>query len=73
MSLLVTITTITANTPVDVYYCDSFSASCVFVETRTIFPFQFSVPPPYADNNVIVKIIDSQTCEVLKLIPFSSS
>lgn len=73
MSLLVTITTMTANTPVDVYYCDSFSASCVFVESRTIFPFQFSVPSPYADDNVIIKIIDSQTCEVLGVIPYSSS
>lgn len=73
MSLLVTITTITANTPVDVYYCDSIGDNCIFVETRTIFPFQFLVPSPYDEDSVIVKIIDSQTCEVIKVIPYSSS
>ena len=31
MSQQVTISSITANTPVDIYYCDSLSANCIFV------------------------------------------
>jgi len=72
MSTLFTITTITANTPVDIYYCDSMSASCVFVTSTSVFPYQFSVPAPYDETDFVVKIIDSQTCEVIKVIPYNS-
>ena len=54
---LVTIESVTANTPVDIYYCDVFSASCVFVTSATTFPVTFTVPDPYALDNFIIKII----------------
>ena len=62
MSQQVTITSVTANTPVAIYYCDSFSASCVFVSSVSLFPFTFDVPPPYDETNIVIKIIDSQDC-----------
>ena len=62
MSQQVTITSVTANTPVDIYYCNSFSASCVFVSSVSVFPFTFNVPPPYDETNIVIKIIDSQDC-----------
>jgi uncharacterized delta-60 repeat protein len=58
----VVITSITANTPVDIYYCNSFSASCVFVSTVSVFPYEFSIPSPYSEDNFIIKIIDSVGC-----------
>lgn len=64
MSQLVTITSVTANTPVDIYYCDSFSASCVFVSTVSVFPYEFNVPSPYDEEDFIIKIIDTQGCDV---------
>ena len=64
MSQLVTITSVTANTPVDIYYCDSFSANCVFVSTVSVFPFEFDVPSPYDETDFVVKIIDTQGCNV---------
>lgn len=63
MSLQVTITEITANTPVDLYYCDSMSANCVFVSTVLTFPYTFSIPSPYDQENVLIKLIDHETCE----------
>ena len=57
MSQQVTITSVTANTPVDIYYCDSFSASCVYVATVSTFPFVFYVPDPYDTTDFVVKII----------------
>lgn len=63
MSQVITITTVTANTPVDIYYCDSTSGSCVFVSTVTTFPYQFSVPPPYDETNILIKIVDTEGCE----------
>ena len=64
MSQLVTITSVTANTPVDIYYCNSFSASCVFVSTVSVFPFEFYVPSPYDEMDFVIKILDTQGCNV---------
>ena len=64
MSQLVTITSVTANTPVDIYYCNSFSASCVFVSTVSVFPYEFDVPSPYDETDFVIKILDTQGCNV---------
>ena len=58
----VIITSVTANTPVDIYYCDSMSASCVFVSTVSTFPYIFNVPDPYDTQDFIIKIVDTQGC-----------
>jgi hypothetical protein len=71
MSQLITITSVTANTPVDIYYCDSFSANCVFVSTVSVFPYQFDVPSPYDETDFVVKIIDSESCIDGEVIPIS--
>jgi hypothetical protein len=64
MSQSVTISTVTANTPVDIYYCDAMSANCVYVSTESSFPYSFEVPSPYSDTNFVLKIVDSQLCEI---------
>jgi hypothetical protein len=64
MSELVTIPTITANTPVEIYYCNSMSGACVFVTTISTFPYSFEVPDPYDDGDFVVKIIDNEGCEI---------
>jgi len=71
MSQEVTILSVTANTPVQVYYCDSFSANCVFVDSVTIFPFTFNVPPPYDETNIVIKIVDNELCADGEVIPIS--
>lgn len=71
MSQQVTILSVTANTPVDVYYCDSFSANCVFVDSVTVFPYTFDVPPPYDETNIVIKIIDNEVCVDGEVIPIS--
>jgi len=76
MSQQVTISSITANTPVDIYYCDSLSANCIFVSGVTIFPYTFIVPPPYDETNIIIKIIDNEGCvdgEVIPITPTPTS
>lgn len=64
MSQQVTITSVTANTPVDIYYCDAMSGSCVFVSTVSTFPFVFDVPSPYDQQDFIIKIVDNIGCEI---------
>lgn len=63
MSELVTILAVTANTPVEIYYCDSMSANCVYVSTVAVFPYEFIVPEPYSEENFLVKIVDTQSFE----------
>ena len=62
MSQQVTITSVTANTPVEIYYCDSTSGSCVYVSTVSVFPSTFDVPAPYSETSFVVKIVDTQSC-----------
>ena len=76
MSQQVTITSVTANTPVDTYYCNSMSGSCVFVSTVAVFPFTFNVPPPYNETNIIIKIEDVNGCidgDVIYITPTPTS
>lgn len=76
MSQQVTITSVTANTPVEIFYCDSFSANCVYVSTVSVFPYTFTVPVPYAENNIVIKIEDTNGCidgEVIPITPAPTS
>ena len=76
MSQQVTITSVTGNTPVNIYYCDSFSANCVYVATVSTFPYVFDVPSPYDESNFVIKIIDTQGCidgEIVYLTPTPTS
>ena len=68
MSQDVTILSVTANTPVDIYYCDATSGSCVYAATVATFPYTFEVPDPYDNGDFVVKIVDTQNCEVGHLI-----
>jgi hypothetical protein len=69
MSQQVTITSVTANTPVEIYYCDSFSADCVYVSTVSVFPYTFNVPSPYSESSIVVKIEDVNGCIDGEIIP----
>jgi hypothetical protein len=63
MSRKITISSVTANTPVDIYYCDSMSGNCNYVSTVELFPYTFFVEPPYDETDILVKIVDSQSLE----------
>lgn len=63
MPVNVTITSVTANTPVEIYYCDSLSANCVYVSTVMVFPYTFTVPDPTALSPYTIKIVDVEGCE----------
>jgi hypothetical protein len=76
MSQQVTITSVTANTPVEIYYCDSTSGSCVYVSTVAVFPYTFNVPPPYNETNIVIKIEDVNGCvdgDIIYITPTPTS
>jgi hypothetical protein len=47
------------------------SGNCVYVSTVSTFPYTFEVFPPYNTENINLKIIDSQNCEVIETILIS--
>lgn len=76
MSQQVTITSVTANTPVDIYYCDSTGLSCVFVSTVAVFPYTFDVPDPYDETDIVIKIEDVNGCideDIIYITPTPTS
>jgi hypothetical protein len=76
MSQQVTINSVTANTPVEIFYCNSSSGSCVSVATVSSFPYTFSVPPPYDETNIVIKIEDNNNCidgEIIYITPTPTS
>lgn len=64
MPINVEITTITANTPFEVYVCDALSASCTYVSTVASAPYVFEVDDTYATENFTIKIVDVAGCIV---------
>ena len=62
MPLLVTISSVTANTPVDIYVCDGAASNCLYVSTVGTFPFTFTVSDVYATENFVIKIVDTEDC-----------
>ena len=62
MSQQITISSVIANTPVDIYYCDSFGSNCIYVSTVSTFPYTFEVPDPVDYYDFVIKIVDTQNC-----------
>ena len=65
MALNITISSITGQSPYDIYVCDYSATSCVYIATITSgsTPYVFSVPAPLDNQNYLcVKIIDSYEC-----------
>jgi hypothetical protein len=44
------------------------SASCVYVATVSTFPYTFDVLDPYDYANFVIKIVDTQSCEIGQVI-----
>ena len=64
MPVNIEITTITANTPFDVYVCDALSGSSTYVSTVANAPYVFEVDDTYATENFIIKVVDVAGCIV---------
>ena len=63
MPINVQIQSVTGNTPVQIFVCDSGGSSCTYVATVAVFPYQFEVDDTYATADFTVKIVDTASCE----------
>ncbi len=71
MPINVEITSITANTPFEVYVCDALETNCTYIATVASPPYQFEVDDTYATENFTIKIVDVAGCEVFHTIAIS--
>lgn len=62
MGQQVTITSITANTPVDLYYCGPTSGDCVYIATISTAPYTFEVADPVDETDYLIKMVDVNGC-----------
>jgi hypothetical protein len=63
MPINVQIQSVTGNTPVQIFVCDSVGSGCTYVATVAVFPYQFEVDDTYATSDFTIKIIDTASCE----------
>jgi len=64
MAVQVTISSITGQSPYDIYICQSNGTGCFYISTTSVVtPYVFDIPAPY-NNSVayMLKLIDSNNC-----------
>lgn len=63
MSLTVSISNITGQSPYDIYICQSAGTNCFYMTRTSTVPYSFIIPPPYDQStSYMLKIIDAQNC-----------
>ena len=63
MAVQVTISSITGQSPYDVYVCQTNGSACFYITTISSIPYVFDIPAPY--NNLsayMLKLIDGNNC-----------
>lgn len=64
MPLEITISSVTGNTPVEIYCCNITGGSCTYISTVSTFPYTFYAPEGLSVSDFVIKIIDTEGCEV---------
>lgn len=67
MPLEITISSVTGNTPVEIYCCNITGGSCTYISTVSTFPYSFYAPDALSVSDFVIKIIDTQGCEVTQV------
>lgn len=63
MAVQVTISSITGQSPYDVYICQPGGLSCFYMATITSVPYIFDIPVPYDTSSAyMLKLIDANGC-----------
>ena len=69
MPNIVQINSLSGTALFDLYVCDQTISYCFFVASISGSPYTFNVPPPLDSTTpIILKVIDSNNCEVIYLL-----
>jgi len=65
MAVQVTISSITGQSPYDVYICQSSGSGCFYITTITTTPYVFDIPSPYdTSSSYMLKVVDANNCTI---------
>ena len=65
MAVQVTISSITGQSPYDVYICQSNGSGCFYISTITTTPYVFDIPAPYdTSSSSLLKVVDANNCTI---------
>lgn len=65
MGVLVTINSVTGQTPYDVYICQNDGSGCFYIARTSTIPYNFEIPAPYDNaNSYMLKIVDADGCVI---------
>lgn len=62
----VTISSITGQSPYDIYICQPDGSGCFYIDTISSVPYIFNIPVPYNEyNSYMLKIVDNIGCNII--------
>jgi hypothetical protein len=65
MAVQVTISSITGQSPYDIYICQTGGTSCFYMTTISSVPYIFDIPAPYNTSEAyMLKVIDNNGCVI---------
>ena len=65
MAVQVTISSITGQSPYDVYICQSNGSGCFYISTITTTPYVFDIPAPYdTSSSYLLRVVDANNCTI---------
>jgi hypothetical protein len=70
MEIQVTINSITAQEPYDIYICQSGGTGCFYISTinDSDIPYIFDIPTPYNNSeSYMLKVVDDNDCEITSI------
>jgi hypothetical protein len=73
MAIQVTISSITGQSPYDIYICQTGGTSCFYMTTISSVPYIFDIPAPYNTSDAyMLKIIDNNGCTITGIEPVTT-
>jgi hypothetical protein len=73
MAIQVTISSITGQSPYDIYICQTGGTSCFYMTTIGSVPYVFDIPAPYNTSDAyMLKIIDNNGCVITGVEPVTT-
>ena len=65
MAVQVTISSITGQSPYDIYICQSDGSGCFYVTTITTIPYVIDIPAPYnTSSSYMLRVVDANNCVI---------
>jgi hypothetical protein len=69
MPIDITINNISGSSPYNIYLCDNPVKVCVYINTITSTPYEFTVPQLMSNNSEFnLKIVDNNGCSVYQYL-----